>query len=132
MGKDWSCGESLFKCFKGRMAFIRTVPGGTLAGEACKWNGDFRISMNEMMVEIVKTKKILDILDFLGFWPVLDDLDFVQGHGEAFWGQHVSEIFTGSGMELAFVCMGKKKSISMESPEYFPNMRFVLRNVVGI
>ena len=34
-------------------------------------------------------------------------------------------------MELAFVCMGKK-SVSMESTEYFPNMCFVLRNVVGI
>jgi len=43
----------------------------------------------------------------------LDNLDFVWGHGEAFQGQHVSEIFTGSGMELAFVCMGKK-SVSVE------------------
>ena len=34
-------------------------------------------------------------------------------------------------MELAFVCMGKK-SISMESVEYFPNVEFVLGNVVGI
>ena len=34
-------------------------------------------------------------------------------------------------MELAFVCMGKK-SISMESVEYFSNMGFMLRNVVGI
>jgi len=34
-------------------------------------------------------------------------------------------------MELAFVCMGKK-SISTESAEYFPNMEFVLRNVVRI
>ena len=34
-------------------------------------------------------------------------------------------------MELAFVCMGKK-SISVESSEYFPNMSFVLGNVVRI
>jgi len=34
-------------------------------------------------------------------------------------------------MELAFVCMGKK-SISVESAEYFPNVEFVLRNIVGI
>ena len=34
-------------------------------------------------------------------------------------------------MELAFVCMGKK-SISVESAEYFLNMEFVLGNVVGI
>src|SRR5882724_3599895 len=30
MGKDRSCGESLFKCFKGRMALIGEMPGGTL------------------------------------------------------------------------------------------------------
>jgi len=34
-------------------------------------------------------------------------------------------------MELTFICMGKK-SISAESREYFSNMEFVLRNVVGI
>src|SRR5882724_7679744 len=131
MGKDRSCSESLFKCFKGRMALIRKVPGGTLVGKMHKWNSDFGISINEMKVEIGKTEEGLDILDFPGFQPVLDDLDFVWGHGEAFWGQHVSEVFAGSGMELAFVCKGKK-SISMESAEYFLNVGFVLRNVVGI
>jgi len=55
MGKDWSCGECLFKCFKGRMALIREISGGTLAGKMHKWNCDFRISINEMMVEIGKT-----------------------------------------------------------------------------
>src|SRR5882724_9459189 len=34
-------------------------------------------------------------------------------------------------MELTFVCMGKK-SISVESAEYFLNMEFVLGNIVGI
>ena len=104
---------------------------GTLVGKMHKQDCDFRISINEMTVEIGKTEEGLNILDFLGFWPVLDDLDFVWGHGEAFQGQHVSKIFTGSGMELAFVCMGKK-SVSAESVEYFLNMGFVLRNVVQI
>ena len=34
-------------------------------------------------------------------------------------------------MELTFVCMGKK-SVSTESAEYFLNMGFILRDVVGI
>jgi len=123
--------KAFFKCFKGRIALIGKVPGGTLEGKMHKWNSDFRISINEMMVEIGKTEEGLDILDFLGFQPVLDDLDFVWGHGEAFQRQHVSEIFTGSGMEIAFVCMGKK-SVSAESVEYFQNMGFVLRYVVRI
>ena len=88
MGKDWSCGESLFKCFKGRTALIRKVPGGTLMGEMHKWNCDFGISINEVMVKVGETEEEgLDNLDFLGFQPVLDNLDFVQGHGEAFQGQ---------------------------------------------
>src|SRR5882672_7639558 len=70
-------------------------------------------------------------LTFQGSGQILDDLDFVWGHGEAFWRQHISEVFTGSDVELAFVCMGKK-TISMESSEYFPDMGFVLGNVVGI
>src|SRR5882724_7762024 len=65
MGKDWSCGESLFKCFKGRMALIGEMPEGTLAGKTCKQNCDFRISVNETMVEVGKAKERLNILDFL-------------------------------------------------------------------
>src|SRR5882672_7057702 len=131
MGKDWSCSESLFKCFKGGMALIGKVPGGTLAGKTCKQNCDFGISINEMMIEVGETEEGLNILDFLGFGPILDNLDLVWGHGEAFRRQHVSEVFTGSDMELAFVCTGKK-SVSVESSEYFLNMSFVLGNVVGV
>jgi len=84
MGKDWSCGESLFKCFKGRMALIGEMPGGTLVGKMHKWKCDFGISVNEMTVEVGKAEERLNILDFSWCWPILDDLDFVWGHGEAF------------------------------------------------
>src|SRR5882724_932049 len=84
VGKDWSCGESLFECFKGGVALIREMQGGTLAGKTHKWNCDFRISVNEATVESGKAKEILNILDFLWYWPILVDLDFVWGHGEAF------------------------------------------------
>ena len=60
------------------MALIGKVPGGTLVGEAHKWNGDFGISMNETTVEIGKTKEGLAILEFPGFWPVLDDLAYLK------------------------------------------------------
>src|SRR5467141_243848 len=113
------------------MALIGKVPGGTLAGKTRKRNCDFGISINEMTVEVGETEEGLNILDFPRFGPILDNLDLVQGHGEAFGRQHVSEVFTGSDVEFAFVCMGKK-SVSAESSEYFPNMSFVLRNVVGI
>src|SRR5882724_13076222 len=66
MGKDWSCGESPFKCFKGRTALIGKVPGGTLVGKTCNWNSDFRISVNETMVEISKPRKDWMSLTFWG------------------------------------------------------------------
>src|SRR5882724_5674539 len=84
MGKDWSCGESLFKCFKGGMALIGEMPGGTLAGKTHEWNCDFGVSINETTVEIGKAEEGLNVLDFSWNWPILDNLDFVWGHGEAF------------------------------------------------
>src|SRR5882672_4488147 len=99
------------------MALIGKVPGGTLAGKMHKQNCDFGISVNETTVEVGKTEEGLNILDFLRFGPILDNMDLVQGHGEAFGRQHVSEVFAGSDVELAFVCTGKK-SVSVESSEY--------------
>src|SRR5882724_2377764 len=84
MGKDWSCGESLFKCFKSGMALIREMPWGTLAGKMREQDCDFGISIDEMTVEIGKAEEGLNVLDFSWNWPILDDLDFVRGHGEAF------------------------------------------------
>jgi len=57
---------------------------GYLADKKHEWNGDFGISIDEMTVEVGQTEEGLNVLDFLGFEPIWDDLDFVQGHGEAF------------------------------------------------
>ena len=113
------------------MALIGKVPGGTLAGKTRKRNCDFGVSENETMVEVGETEEGLNILDFLGFGKILDDLDLVWGHGEAFRRQHISKEITGSDVALAFVCTGKK-SISVESLVHFPDMGFVLGNVVGV
>src|SRR5882724_4038216 len=100
------------------MALIGEVPRGTLVGKTRKRNSDFRVSKNEMTIEGGESKERLDVFDFPGFRPILDDLDFVRGHGEAFGRQHVSEVFAGSDMELAFVCTSKQ-SISAEPAKYF-------------
>src|SRR5882724_11897872 len=113
------------------MALISEVPRGTLAGKTRKWNGDFRVSENETTIEVGESEERLDVFDFPGFRPILDDLDFVRGHGEAFGRQHVSEVFAGSDVELTFVCMSKQ-SISAEPTKYFLNVSFVFGNVVGI
>jgi len=59
------------------MALIREVPRGTLAGKTCKWNSDFRVPIDETMVEVGKAKERLNVLDFLGFGPILDNMDFI-------------------------------------------------------
>src|SRR5882672_1844908 len=113
------------------MALIGKVPWGTLAGKTCEWNGDFRISINEMTVKVGETEEGLNVLDFSGFRPILDYLDFVLGHGEAFGRQHISEVFAGSDVEFTFVCTGKK-SVSAESAKYFSDVSLVFCNVVRV
>src|SRR5882724_1221884 len=113
------------------MALIGEVPRGTLVGKTHKRNSDFRVSENETTIEVGTSEERLDVFDLPGFRPILDDLDLVRGHGEAFRRQHVSEVFAGSDMELAFVCMGKQY-IGAEPMKYFLHMSFVLGNVVGI
>jgi len=44
------------------------------------------------VIKISKTQEELDILDFLGLWPVLDDLDFVIEHGKARRRKDISQI----------------------------------------
>src|SRR5882724_6897291 len=96
MGKDQSCGESLFKCFKGRMALIGEMPGGTLVGKMHKQNCDFRISVNETMVEIGKAEEGLNILDFSWNWPILDDLNLVwamvRPSGDSIYLRYLQEV----------------------------------------
>ena len=97
----------------------------------CEWNGDFGVTIDEMTVEVGKTEEGLNVLDLPGLGPILDDLEFVWGHGKAFGGQHISEVLTASDVKLIFVYMGKN-SISTESAEYFLDMGFVLGDVVQI
>ena len=44
----------------------------------------FGVSINEMSVEVGKAKDGSNDFDLSGLGPILDNLDFVQGHGEAF------------------------------------------------
>ena len=84
-----------------------------------------------MMIEVGETEEGLNVLDFTWFWPILDNLDFIGGHRQAIGREHVSEVFTGSDVKLSFICTGKE-SVSMESVEYFPDVSFMLRKVIGI
>ena len=84
MGEDQHCGKSLFKGSESQLALIGEVPSGTILGEACEWHSDFGVSINEVSVEVGKTKERLNVFDLPGFRPILDNLDSVWCHGEAF------------------------------------------------
>jgi len=89
------------------LALIGKVPSGTLLGEVCEWYSDFGVSINEMLVEVGKAEEGLNVFDISGLEPILDNLDFVWGHSEAFGQQNISEVFTGGDMEFALISSGK-------------------------
>jgi len=73
----------------------------------------------------------LNILDFLGFWLVLNNLYFVVRHGEARRRKDVSQILYRLGVEFAFLCFGIKTSLA-EILEYFFYMLVMFRHVIQV
>jgi len=71
----------------------------------------------------------LNILDFFGFWPVLNNLYFVVGYGKARRRNIVSQIFYQLGVKFAFLCFGIKTSL-VEILEYFFYMLVVFGHVI--
>ena len=54
----------------------------------------------------------MNILDFLGFWPVLNNLYFVVGYGKARRRNIVFQIFYQLGVKFAFLCFSIKTSLA--------------------
>jgi len=73
----------------------------------------------------------LNILDFLGFWPSLNNLYFVIGHGKARRKKDVFQILYRFGVEFAFLCFGIKTSLA-EMLEYFFYMLVMLGHVIQV
>jgi len=71
----------------------------------------------------------LNILDFLRFQLVLNNLYFVIGHGKARRRKDISQILYQSRVEFAFLCFGIKTSLA-ETLEYFFYMLVMLRHVI--
>jgi len=71
----------------------------------------------------------LNVLDFLEFWPVLNNLYFVIRHGEARRRKDVSQILYRLRVEFAFLCFGIKTSL-VETLEYFFHMPVMLGHVI--
>jgi len=73
----------------------------------------------------------LNILDFLGLWPVLNNLDFVIGHGKARRRKNVFQILYQLRVKFVFLCFDIKISL-IEVLEYFFNMLVMFGHVIQI
>jgi len=73
----------------------------------------------------------LNILDFLGFQPVLNNLYFVVGHDKARKRKNISQILYQLGVEFTFLCFGIKTSL-VETLEYFFYMLVMLGHVIRV
>jgi len=73
----------------------------------------------------------LNILDFLGFWPVLNNLYFVVGHSKARRRKDVFQILYQLGVEFAFLYFSIKTSL-MEILKYFFYMPVMVEHVIQV
>jgi len=73
----------------------------------------------------------LNILDFLGFWPVLNNLYFVVRHGKARRRQDVSQILYRLRVKFAFLCFSIKISL-VEMFEHFFYMLVMFGHVIQV
>ena len=72
----------------------------------------------------------MNILDFPGFRPVLNSLNFSGRHGKTIFGKNVAEVFNCISGEMTFVGAGVK-SVLLELLEYFADMFMMFLEVIG-
>jgi len=71
----------------------------------------------------------LNVLDFLRFQPVLNNLYLVIGHNKARRRKDISQILYRLEVEFAFLYFGIKTSL-VEKLEYFFHMLVMLEHVI--
>ena len=80
MGQYQSSGENFFECFKEFSAFRTEVANNSFSSHTPEQNHDIGVVKNESPIKISKSKKGLNVLDFVRFRPFLDGLDLVISH----------------------------------------------------
>ena len=84
--------------------------------------------MDEAAVEVCKTKEGLNVLNFMGFRPILDSSDLLHRHRESRGREDVAQILCSVGMELALQGVGKE-SMLLQSSEDFPDV-FLMEGLI--
>ncbi|KIO15016.1 hypothetical protein M404DRAFT_120097, partial [Pisolithus tinctorius Marx 270] len=116
VSKDRSSGESFFELIEGQLALLGEVPGYVFS---CKvgqgdddWNNDVGVVINELSVEICKTKERLDVSHLLQLRPVVDCLNLLSGHGETGGGKNITKVLDRVRVKLTLLQLGIKAMLS--------------------
>jgi len=72
----------------------------------------------------------LNIFNFLGFWPVLNDLDLSGIHAESAGTNDIPKVFHRIRVETTLVTI-YKETMFVEASEYLFDMLLVVNHVVG-
>ena len=75
-----SASKCLLDSAEGILAVIEEVPQSSFLGKTGQRNDNVGVIVDESLVEIGETQGRLDVLDFVGFGPILDNLDFCGIH----------------------------------------------------
>jgi len=67
------------------MALVGEGPRNLFAGEAGKQEDDVRVMVDKSLVEVGKSKEGLNVLNFSGLRPILDDFDLGLVHSQTVW-----------------------------------------------
>ena len=107
------------------------LSGNVLPGEISQQNDNIQVVKDKLVIKVCKIQEELDVLDFLGLQPVLNNLYFIVRHGKIKRRKNVSQILYQLRVKLIFLCFGIKASLA-EMLEYFLHMLVIYRHVIRI
>jgi len=131
MSENRSRGECLLERVESIMIREVKFSWNVLLDKICQWNNNIQVVEDEPVIEISKTQRGLNVLNFLELWPVLNNLHFVIGHSNAKRRKNVFQIFYWLGVEFVFFCFGIKASL-VEILEYFLDIPVIFGHVIWV
>ncbi|KIO02034.1 hypothetical protein M404DRAFT_148603 [Pisolithus tinctorius Marx 270] len=108
MSENRSGAEGILQVEESRAALLGKVPRSTLSCEASEWNDNVGVVINELSVEICKTKERLDVSHLLQLRPVADCLNLLSRHGETGGRKNITKVLNGVRVKLALLQLGIK------------------------
>ncbi|KIO03940.1 hypothetical protein M404DRAFT_144517 [Pisolithus tinctorius Marx 270] len=117
MSENRSGAEGILQVEESGVALLRKVPRSTLLHEVSEWNDNVRVVINELSIEIGKTKEGLDVLHLPWLRPVTDCLNLLSRHGETGGRENIAEVLDGVRVKLTLLWLGIETMLS-KAAEY--------------